>query len=281
MIQTHDKLSEEYNKLLNEYGGTFPTSAQLDEIQRIYGELQGVLATKEVEAEESDAPDGYKTIKQAAVDDPEYINRLRQTIGSREVFQELIRKVETKNLEISRETENWAVKTNQYFSLKAAVERYQNAVEEQKAYNPDVADPIISRLESIQQKQQITDVRTENLASERLTSDQERLLQENEGELPNVHEGTDIISKLRNTVRQQAEIQGLSARLEGEKNRAESINASIRQLDAVQKLEGEAPEEPRKSNGPILIGLGVANRSYNVEEMMLYDVRMSSTFLHC
>ena len=123
MIQTHDKLSEEYNKLLNEYGGTFPTSAQLDEIQRIYGELQGVLATKEVEAEESDAPDGYKTIKQAAVDDPEYINRLRQTIGSREVFQELIRKVETKNLEISRETENWAVKTNQYFSLKAAVER--------------------------------------------------------------------------------------------------------------------------------------------------------------
>ena len=249
-------LTKEYNELLAEYEGTLPTSAQLDQIQSIYGEMQGLRSSGETMLTETEAPEAYLTIKSAADEDPEYISRLQSTVGTQMTFQSLIRKIDSADRDLKSDADSWAEKTKRYAELKKDVERLQNEVKEQEAYSPSKAEPVISRLEDLQKKQQTVALKKEALASDLLTPEQEKLLEENNGELPDVSEGNEILKKYRNVARQQAEIQGLTARLEGERSKEESLSSSIAQLGSVKALDGSAPEEPRKSSGTVLIGVG-------------------------
>ena len=250
------ELTREYNELLEEYDGTLPTSSQLDRIQSIYGEMQGLRFSDEMVFPEVEAPEEYLTIKAVADTDPEYVGRLQSSIGMQMTFQSLIQKLDSADRDLKSDADSWAEKTKRYAELRTEVERLQKEAKDQETYDPSKVEPIISKLEDLQKKQQTVAVKKEALSSNLLTPEQEDLLRENSGELPDVTEGREILKKYRNVARHQAEIQGLTARLDGEKSKAESLSASIAQLDAVKAMDTSGLEEPHKSSGNVLIGAG-------------------------
>ena len=69
------------NELLAKYEGSMPSAEQLDEIQSTLGELQGVISTDEPGAT-LDKPTGYLAIRAAEETDPDYVEKLEQTITS-------------------------------------------------------------------------------------------------------------------------------------------------------------------------------------------------------
>ena len=77
-------------------------------------------------------------------------------------------------------------------------------------------------------------------------------------ELPDEEEGNTIIIKFRNAARQQADIQGLNAKLDGEKSKADSLKASLAQIESVQFSSTSLIEEPKKAFGTVLTGAGAA-----------------------
>lgn len=322
----HAKLTANYTALLEKYNGALPTTTQLDEIQGIYGELQGILSTDTEEAVASEtAPEGYDVIKTAFDRDAEYLDKLKITVGSQMTIQQLIHKLESQDRDIRTETESWTEKKKRHSALVADVERLQSEVDAQRKYDPAVVDPVISgldglqkkqrslaqrkaeleaairregsswsdnkkrfaslradvdtltsdvegflcyssdkvrpaikKLEEIQRKQQLIDVKRDSLASSVLTEEQEALLTANAGNLPDQAEGSGILKKFRNVAAQQAEIQGLSARLDGERSKADSIKASIDQLGVASGADTDVVVEPKKPAGGAMIGAGAA-----------------------
>ena len=323
---SHAKLNADYTALLEKYNGALPTTAQLDEIQSIYGELQGIFSTgnEDISASET-APEGYDVIKTAFDRDAEYIDKLKITVGSQMTIQQLIRKLESQDRDVHAETESWTDKKKRYIALVADVERLQAEVDAQKQYAPAVVDPIISgldgiqkklrklnqqksdqeaaikregsswdekkkrftalgaevdsltsevegaadyssekvgpaikKLEEIQREQQLVEVKSDSLATAALTAEQEALLSANAGDLPDSNDGSNILKKYRNVAAQQAEIQGLYARLDGERSRADSIKTSIDQLGAASGMDTAKVEEPKKPASGAMIGAGAA-----------------------
>ena len=252
------QITEEYNVLEEKYGGVLPSSAQLDQIQSIYGELQGLLSSADTSLPETEVPEGYTVIKAALEKDPEYVSSLQAAIGSQMMFQKLSSRLDAENRDLKIDEETWAEKTKRYQYLKSEVERLQAAVREQEAYNPSKVEPIITRLEELQKKQQMIDLKKETLSADSLTPEQEALLQENTGELPDISEGNEILKKQRNVAKQKAEIQGLTARRDGEKIKEESLAASLAQFESVKAMDASAPEEPRKSAGNTMLAAGVS-----------------------
>ena len=255
---SYAKLTKEYNTLLEEYGGSFPTTSQLDRIQSIYGELQGLLSSGDTMVLESEVPEEYTVIKAAVEEDPQYICRLQTDIDSQVTFQKLIRKLDAENRELNNDEEAWREKTKRYQRLKSDVERLQAAVQEQEAHNPTKAEPVITKLEELQKRQQTLDVKRESLSADFLTPEQEAFLLENAGELPDIAEGNEVLKKIRNVEKRQAEVQGFTARLEGEKSKKNSLASSLAQLESVKKSEASGQEEPKKTSGTAFIGIGTA-----------------------
>lgn len=253
-----NRLIGTYNGILEKYGGTLPTAAQLDEIQSIYGEMQGILSSSEAVLSEDDMPEAYLAIKAAAKNDPGYIDHLQAILGEQELFRNLLRKLEAANSDLQRDTLTWKEKTKQYAALKSECALLREKVKATEAYKPSAAEPVISNLEALQKKQQILDVKKESIGSDVLTPAQEKLLREYTGELPDAAEANEILKKYRNAAQQQAKIQGLTARLDGEKSKAESLDASLAQMDTLMTQDVPSPKKPEKSSGTVWIGIGAA-----------------------
>ena len=250
------KLKEEYSTLLEEYHGSLPESSQLDGIQRIYGEMQGILSSEETDTSNEDIPEDYVVIKAAAENDSEYISRLQNAVRSQTDLQTLIRRVDDENRELKSDAAAWEEKRKRFTSLKDEIRQSQAAVKEVEAYAPEKAGPAIKELEELQKKQQTAELKREALNTELLTAEQEELLRQNTGELPDSSEGKEILGKLRISTKKRAEAEGLKARLDGETAKAESISASLKQYDAVKPIDTSKPDEPKKSSGTVLIGIG-------------------------
>ena len=133
---------------------------------------------------------------------------------------------------IKREGSSWDEKKKRFTALRAEVDSLSPKVEGAADYSSEKVGPVIKKLEEIQKKQQLVEVKSDSLATASLTTEQEAFLAANTGDLPDANDGSNILKKFRNVAAQQAEIQGLSARLDGERSRADSIKASIDQLGA-------------------------------------------------
>lgn len=125
-------------------------------------------------------------------------------------------------------------------------------------FAPNKVKPIIATLEELQKQQQLVDVKKAELASEALTSDEESLLADNSGELPDITECNGILRKLRNVSQKTSDVQGLEARKGGEQSKESSLRVSLEQLNAVPDDAGIVFEEPKKPFGTAMIGVGAA-----------------------
>ncbi len=257
--ESRAKLTEEYNSLLEKYDGSVPTTVQLDEIQSTYGELQGILSTgKEDVITEEVCPEGYTAIQAAADADTEYISKLRITLDGQSAVQQLIRQLEAQGRDIQREKESWADKKKRFETLSGDVDELRLEVDKKAQYKHESVGPVISKLEDLQKQQQLVDVKNEELAKESLSPEREARIASYSEELPDAAEGNTILKKFRNIARQQADIQGLNARLDGEKSKADSLKTSLAQMDSVPDSAAPGMEEPKKPLGTAMIGVGAA-----------------------
>ena len=322
----HEKLTADYQALLVSYNGTLPTASQLDEIQRIYSELQGILSTGTEDTKPTGSlPEGYTLISAALETDPDYLRKLETTVAAQTALQQLTRDLEAREQDIRRESDSWTEKTKRYAELHTEVQFHQTEIRKQEQYTPvrvspvisglvelqkkertltrrkaelesaivrETADwvsrkkqyallkkeeaalrqeaaasecystskvqPVIEALEEIQRMQQTVSVKQEALRRTELTAQQEVLLAANPDALPDPVEGSEILKKYRSVAAHQAEIQGLAARLEGEKSKSISLKASIDQLDIYTPGPAVAPEEPKKPESVAMIGIGAA-----------------------
>ena len=255
--KNHKHFSEEYNTLLEKYNGTMPTTGQLDEIQSIYGELQGTLSTdKEDTITAGEGPENYTKVKAVVDEDADYIDRLSITLDGQITLQQIIKKIESQESDIQKEKESWNEKKKRYGTLITEVERLQAEVDEKAHYKQEIIGPVISRLEDLQKDQQLVGAKMEELAKEALTDEQEQLLASCADELPDSAEGDAIQRKLRNVSKQQADILGLNARLDGEKSKADSLSASLDQMVSVTNNDTAPEKAPKKSFWGVMIGLG-------------------------
>lgn len=157
---------------------------------------------------------------------------------------------------IKRETEVWIEKKKKYASLKEETDRLEAEAKSRSRYEASAVRPVIAGLESIQKQMQLVDVRQEELASEGLTADQETLLAQYPGELPDVADANAVLKKLRSSIQKKSDAQGVFAKLSGEQSRADSLKASIDQLGDI--AEDTPVEEPKKPFGTVMIGTGAA-----------------------
>ena len=133
---------------------------------------------------------------------------------------------------------------------------YQAELDRKAAYDEPQIRPVISKLEVLQKCQDRIDETKKTIPLLSLTKEEEALLADMPGELPDADEGAAILEKQRRVVQHQAAVQGVRARLEGEKSKAESLSASISQLESVTGVGAQAIEEPKKS-WPALILTGI------------------------
>lgn len=320
----HEKLAADYAALIEKYMGSLPSAAQLDELQGIYGELQGILSTRnEEESAEERTAAGYDTVKAAADADTDYISKLKITLGSQLMLQQLQRELEAQERSLAQEADSWSETQRRYAALRANVEARQAETDALSMYAPAVTEPVIEKLEQQQKRQteltrekaeqeaaieravsdwsnkkarfaalkaeseklnsavtaaqrystekispavktlediqkstQTVSAKMESLESFELSPEQERLLSDNSGELPDADEAREILKKQRSAAAHQSEIQGLSARLEGEKTKAESLKASIEQLESASGNEEAPLDEPKKSAARAMLGIG-------------------------
>ena len=321
----HEKYTQEYKAIVEAYDGVLPTAAQLDEIQAVYGEIQGIISSGSAEVMDTHAPEEYELIKAAEERTPGFIRQLQAAVDSQSAIQKLTRQQDAQKRDIQSEAESWASKTKRYKELKAEMasleaelkvqEQYSPAtlgpairsledcqkkqrnltqkqadvqaqiqretaswnekkkhyeelkreaellqaeLEQQSAYEDEKVRPAITKLDELQRSQQRVDEIKASLSSVSLTEEEEAMLAEYPGDLPNQEEGNEILGRHRDTAQHQAAAQGLAARLDGEKSKANSLTTSLAQLESVTSSRLDAVEEPKKPTSAVLIGLGIA-----------------------
>lgn len=186
---------------------------------------------------------------------PETVDPVLSTLEMQQKRQRTLAQQKTdREAAIKRESEDWQEKKKKYASLKEEVDRLAEGAQGRSQYETSAVRPAITSLEAIQKQQQLVDVRQEELASEGLTTEQETLLTQHPGELPDVSEANAVLKKLRGITQKKSDIQGISAKISGEQSRTDSLKASMDQLGDL--AEDTPVEEPKKPFGTAMIGAG-------------------------
>ena len=255
--EEYTKAKSRHLELLERYDGKIPAAAQLDQIQGIYGELQGAKSTDNERMPDIGAEtEGYTLINGIMALDESYPDKLSRTIGTQTMIRHLVRILESHDRDIQREEEKWGECQKRYASLKEEVNSARAGLEGKERYESEKTAPIISKLESLDRLQQTVEVKKEELSRIALTPDESGLLAGAPEELPDAVEGNAVLRKFRDFSGKQADVQGLSARLEGEKSKAESLQASVDQINSVSDADISVKGEPSKPAGGVMIGAG-------------------------
>lgn len=157
--------------------------------------------------------------------------------------------------DLRHETVSWNDKRKQYLEYTADIEETDREIDSRKRFSRDNTSTAISALRDMQLKQQGADSREQNLSASRLTPDEEKLLHEKEGTIPDAAQIREIQNKYRSETRSKAEAGSLSARAEGEKSKCESLKTALSQLEAAEEAESVSN---KKSSAVIMMGAGAA-----------------------
>ena len=159
---------------------------------------------------------------------------------------------------IQRETAKWAEQKMRYEQLQAEEDRLREDAARNDGYDGKKLAPVIAKLEQIQKSQQMLSVKQENLRGISLSPEQEAWLAEQPEILPDEAEGRAIVQKHRNTAVIQGQLQGLNARCQGEQSGADSLKASLDQLETTSVPEVPRVEEPKKPASGLMMCSGTA-----------------------
>ena len=253
----HESLTRDTQVLLDKYHGSLPQEAQLDRLQSLYSELQGLSAGAEESTDSEKVPEEYRLIEAASANIAAYPDFLEDVISRQPVIEALSRTIDGISGKIETETKSWEEKRERYSAQKAELERCQAELEAASAVCPEKIRPAIGKISVLQRLQQKAELQRKELDAKRLSPEEEDLLANATQPLPEVTEGCEALEKFRAVKKQEAELQGLEARLAGEKIREAGLRAALAQYGAIPENE-ETPIEPKKPSGGAMIGGGAA-----------------------
>lgn len=251
-----EKLNADYDAIIGKYDGELPEDALLDEIQSIFGELQGILSTAE-EAGNDEKPEGYDALQSAINGNQDYMIHLQETIDSEDEIQRLLRLQTEEDAASKHADESWAEKTAQYKEMVEEIDALQPDVDSKKKFERETVKPSIEALEDIEKKQQLVELRKGEIESGRLTSDEEAIVQKFGDRVPDIAEGEDVLRRFRNIARKSYEIDGFKARLDGENSKADGIRASLTQYAGISDASTQPVPEPGKNSSKAMLGAGI------------------------
>lgn len=190
---------------------------------------------------------------------PETIDPVVHKLEQLEIKQRSLKqKLSDQEKAIRSEKDSWARKKERYAELVGELSALEKATSGRDAYKPEIICSSIEKLEDIQKRQQTINIKSELLYSKGLTADEMHYLEECPDDLPDITEGNEVLKQYRDAAKRRAELQGLNARLEGERSKAESLATSLSQLEAIPEISTEQIEEPKKTAAPVLIGVGAS-----------------------
>ena len=183
---------------------------------------------------------------------------IRQLETCRNRQQQLSQQESEARAEILRETEAWNETGKRYRELKQDADALKADADKNSVYEEGRVRKAITALEQLNRACEKIEEKKEALASLRLTAEEEAQLAEWPGELPDPEKGKDILNRCREETRLQADLQGLAARLDGEKSKEDSLAASAAQLEAAAASRTDAVAEPGSFSAGLWLGLGAA-----------------------
>ena len=150
-----EKVDKDYALLMQLYNGKLPATGQLDEIQGIFGELQGIRSTETEDVTAEIAPEGYTIINQAAASDADYVKKLEIVVGYRMPLQQYIHSLEAAERDIANEQKSWDEKKKSYGGYTGEVKRLESELASVRDYVPEIMDPMIADLTALQESQRV------------------------------------------------------------------------------------------------------------------------------
>ncbi len=251
-------LVKELDEIKTGFGGTVPSFSKLDELQSLLGQIQGIISEQNAEEPDIEASEEYDAVNNAINEDHDFVDRLISVLSKRAVIQEQIDRLSKSEEKIQSDSYAWQEQKKQFGELRSVFEDLHTKSQRLDIYDPASTNTTVLQLEDLQRRQQAVELKKEAIAADELT-DEEKCLLQRAAELPNdPAEGYDILTKYRDASRLRSEVQGISARLEGERSRADGVASAMRQLDDIDDSVGAAPEKPVKSAGSAFIGIGIA-----------------------
>lgn len=148
-----ENVTSNLSTLISRYGETLPTAEQLDEAQRLYGEMQGLLSASKSDAESDPVPEAYTLITNAANVMEDFAGKLQSAIQTSARIHELILQLDAQKKDLQHEINAWNSKTKRFSELDADVKKLQCKLKEQQNDAPVVIQPTIAALEEIAKKQ--------------------------------------------------------------------------------------------------------------------------------
>lgn len=258
--ETYAEAVKAYQAILTPYHGAMPELAKLDELQLTYGELQAAITALHEEADAASVkePEDYARIKAAVCEDASYADRLQRAAAAQTELQALSRKLDEQDREIQKKEERWAGQRKRYAELKASADAARTEADAKAQYSQEKAAPVLAKLEELQKREQLCEARREELAGTALTETEAALLSDAQEVLPDAEEGERCIQKIRDVLQKQSNADGLTARLDGEREKAESLKASLDQIGQILRADAAGPNVPKKPGDMALFICGAA-----------------------
>lgn len=149
------RIAKEYDQLVARYNGTVPNTSQIDEIQRLYGELQGLLAADEGDHQDNNIPEEYSLITEAMDGMEDFIPQLQAVIRSSGCIRDLYQQLETQDQAIQHEAAVWSSNVKRFREVHAEAVDLQTRLKEQEGYSPSAVVPAVTTLENMDKQQLI------------------------------------------------------------------------------------------------------------------------------
>lgn len=140
-------LCRTHEALVSQYGGTMPTVAAIDEIQRLHGELQGLLTASVSDKQREDVPEEYTLIAQAMAGQDDYIPRLQSAIRSSARIQQLQQQIRVQQSDMQREAVAWEKQARRHAALTGEQASHAEKLEALSAYRPEETEAAIKALD--------------------------------------------------------------------------------------------------------------------------------------
>ena len=150
--------------------------------------------------------------------------------------------------------QRWEDKQNRFAALQEEQKQAKSALEEQSDYAPQKVAPAIKALEESQKLAQLGAAKEQEMAAGQLNDEQQAMLAAFSGNLPDPAEGSRMLNLCRKAAADASDMQGLQARLDGERSKAESLRLSVGQIE-VGETE-TPPEEPGADRSTLFFAVG-------------------------
>ena len=247
VIQMRDPILADMRKVESLKTGIDREEAEWKELKAGYAAAQERTAQmqKQLDAAEKYSPEQI---------DPIIRELEQQAKEEREIAQNLA--AETKLIET--EQINWQKTQERYHALQAEYTTACIAMEAQKHYSPEHAEPYIEKLAGLQTKEQALTVRQKTLDSNKLSAEQEAMIRKYPDPVGCAAQGRKMLQVLSVISANETEIQKRRTVLEGERSKAESLQDSYEQYASLPQEELIEVSEPAKPAVSIMIGLGIA-----------------------